>query len=160
MKQRDYVTSVQFCGVFWQLREWCGFEPLYMLFIEDPDFVHEVISFWTEFVSRTVTPILDAGVVDVIGMDSDGRIDELMRIWIESAINVCDPIEVAAGNDINAMRKQFGHEMAYQCGVDKRCIAKGGKVVKGELRRTEPVVRDGGQMGTSGFTQEAELTET
>ena len=186
MKNRDYVTSIRVNGPFWQLREWCGFEPLCMMFIEDQDFVHEMADFWTEFVSRTMQRVLDARVLDaagisedmaykeksmispqmtrdflkpawtrwvreireaeipVVDMDSDGKIDELIPIWIESGINVCDPIEVAAGNDINAYREEFGRRMAYRQGVDKRCIAKGAKVIDAELERIAPVVRDGG----------------
>lgn len=186
MKQRDYIVSIHFPGPFWQIREWCGFEPLCMMTIEDPDFVREMADFWAEFVSRTMARVLDAGVVDQIGisedmaykeksmispamtrefllpawrrwvregtqagvqvfdMDSDGRIDELIPIWIEAGINVCDPIEVAAGCDLNAYRRMFGRKMAYRQGVDKRCIAKGGKVIEAEMTRLEPVVRDGG----------------
>ncbi|NQT85420.1 hypothetical protein HQ560_01565 [bacterium] len=81
---------------------------------------------------------------DVIDMDSDGRIDALIPIWIESGIHVCDPIEVAAGNDINAFRARFGRDMAYRGSVDKRCIAKGGDVIYAELDRIRPVVEDGG----------------
>ena len=186
MKDRDYVVYVSFAGPFWQLREWCGFEPLCMLFIEDPDFVREMAQFWTNFVSKTMARILDAGVVDsicisedmaykgksmispamvrdflkpawtrwtaeakqagvaVVDMDSDGNIEELIPIWIESGMNVCDPIEAAAGNDINDYRKIFGRKMAYRQGVDKRCIASGGKVIEEELARISPVVKDGG----------------
>ncbi len=56
----------------------------------------------------------------------------------------CDPIEVAAHNDIVAFRRQFGHRMAYSGGVDKRCIARGGSAIRDELKRLEPVMRDGG----------------
>ncbi len=186
MRERDYIVRITFNGPFWQLREWCGFEPLCMLFIEDPDFVREMIAFWTEFVSAILAPILDADVLDVVGisedmaykeksmispamtreflqpsyvrwvgevkqagvplidMDSDGKVDELIPIWIDSGINVCDPIEVAAGNDLNAFRRSFGKKMAYRMGIDKRCIARGGKTVEAELARIEPVVKDGG----------------
>lgn len=186
MRERDYVVSIVFAGPFWQLREWCGFEPLCMLFIEDPEFVREMVLFWSEFVSRTMARVLDAGVVDRIGInedmaykeksmispamvreflaptwshwakegleagvqiideDCDGKIDELIPIWIDCGFNVCDPIEVAAGNDINEYRRRFGRQMAYRQGIDKRCIAKGGGTIEEELRRIEPVVRDGG----------------
>ncbi len=186
MEERDYIVAISFPGPFWQLREWCGFEPLCMLFIEDPDFVEEMANFWTGFVSKTMKRVLDSGIVDcvhisedmaykekcmvspamtrkflmpawtrwvteagqagvqVIDMDSDGRIDELIPIWINSGIKVCDPIEVAAGNDINEFRKTFGRRIAYTGGVDKRCIAKGGSVIENELARIAPVVRDGG----------------
>ena len=85
-----------------------------------------------------------AAGVPVIDMDSDGFIGELIPLWIEAGINTCDPIEVAAGNDINAFRSRFGRKMAYTGGVDKRCMAKGGQVIRDELKRVEPVVKDGG----------------
>jgi uroporphyrinogen decarboxylase len=59
-------------------------------------------------------------------------------------MNYCDPIEVAAGNDLNEYKKRFGTKMAYRGGVDKRCMAKGGQVIRKELKRLEPVVMDGG----------------
>ena len=42
-----------------------------------------------------------------------------MQNW-KDVLNVCDPIEVAAGNDINEFRKKFGKNIAYRGGVDKR----------------------------------------
>jgi hypothetical protein len=186
MRDRDYVVSIAFAGPFWQLREWCGLEPLCMLFIDDAGFVEEMLGFWSSFVSRTMARALDSGAVDrmyisedmaykekcmispamtrkyllpawsrwvgeareagvlLFDMDSDGCVDELVPIWIEAGFNVCDPIEVAAGCDINAYRRQFGHEMAYRQGVDKRCIARGRRTIEAELDRIAPVVRDGG----------------
>jgi uroporphyrinogen decarboxylase len=91
---------------------------------------------WTRQASSVGCPIVD--------MDSDGFIGELIPLWIESGINVCDPIEVAAHNDINEFRRQFGHEMAYKGGIDKRAMAKGGQIIRDELKRIEPVVKDGG----------------
>jgi hypothetical protein len=182
----DYPVAVSCAGPFWQMREWCGFEPLCMLFIEDPDFIREMVAFWTEFVSKTLAPLMDAGVLDavhfsedmaykeksmispamarefllpawkrwtaeiraagvpVVDMDSDGKVDELIPLWIEAGINVCDPMEVAAGNDINEYRRTFGHRIGYTGGVDKRAMARGGRVIEDELRRIEPVLRDGG----------------
>lgn len=76
--------------------------------------------------------------------DSDGYIGELIPLWIEAGINVCDPIEVAAGNDLVEYRKRFGQNIAYRGGVDKRAMARGGKVLEDEMRRIEPVIRSGG----------------
>jgi len=81
---------------------------------------------------------------EIFDMDSDGKVDELIPIWIDSGINVSDPMEVAAGNDIVAYRRQFGRRMAYKGGVDKRAIAKGGEVIRAEIERVRPVVEDGG----------------
>jgi len=183
---RDWVLSVDFPGPFWQMREWCGFEGLCMMMIDQPDLVAEMAGFWTRFVADVLARLLDrvvpdrigisediaykgksmispemtgrfckpsydcwvaaarAAAVPVIDMDSDGFIGELIPIWIDSGMNVCNPIEVAAGNDINAFRSRFARSMAYRGGVDKRAIAKGGRVIREELERIEPVVRDGG----------------
>ena len=81
---------------------------------------------------------------EIIDMDSDGHVGELIPIWIESGINACDPIEVAAGNDIVAFRRAFGRSMAYKGGVDKRAIARGGDAIAAELERIRPVAEDSG----------------
>ncbi|MFW6158252.1 MAG: uroporphyrinogen decarboxylase family protein [Planctomycetota bacterium] len=184
---RDYLCRLGWSGPFWQLREWCGFENLCMLMIQDPEFVHDMIDFWREFVLEVTRRVLDRVTIDsfhisedmaykahsmispamvreflqpcydawigllrehgvpLIDMDSDGYIGELIPIWIESGINVCDPIEVAAHNDIVAFRREFGRAMAYRGGIDKRAIAKGGDVIRAELERVvPPLFEDGG----------------
>lgn len=91
---------------------------------------------WGEIVHGAGVPVYD--------IDSDGFIGELIPLWIEAGFQSCNPIEVAAGNDIVAFRKRFGHHMAYHGGVDKRAMAKGGRVIADEIRRITPVIRDGG----------------
>jgi len=188
LKGRAYVTGLHFNGPFWQLREWLGFENLCMLFIDDPEFVRDMIAFWKEYVYRLmerVLPYADADYVHIsedmaykgksmispamtreflmpcylrwneiikrngcqlFMMDSDGYIGELIPIWIESGINECDPIEAAAGNDIAEYRRLYGRRMAFSGGVDKRAMAKGGKVIRAEMERLEPVVWSGGYL--------------
>jgi len=82
--------------------------------------------------------------VKIIDMDSDGYIAELIPIWVEAGINVCDPIEAAAYNDINLYKNTYGKTMAYRGGVDKRAIAAGGKTIEDELKRLAPVIEYGG----------------
>ena len=186
LADRQHVVSWHFSGPFWQLREWLGFEGLCMLFLDDPEWVREMVRFWGDYVARLLenglrylTPdmvhlsedmaykehamispamtrefllpvyrqwgeIIRAHGCPLYAMDSDGHIGELIPIWIEAGINVCDPIEVAAGNDIVAFRRQFGRAMAYQGGVDKRTIARGGSALAAEIARLAPVIRDGG----------------
>lgn len=186
LRHRTWVATVSVPGPFWQMREWCGFEPLCMLFLDNPGFVQEMVEFWTEFVCRTLRRAFDSGIVDhlqisedmafkgksmispamvrefllpcwsrwsrearqagvvLVDMDSDGYVGELLPLWIEAGINVCDPVEVAAGNDLPAMRQIFGRRMAYRGGVDKRCIARAGESLTQELVRLEPVIRSGG----------------
>ncbi len=180
------ATTVGLHGPFWQMREWCGFEGLCIMMIEDPELVEEMADFWRGFVSRVLDRALAGAAPDVfhmsedmaykgksmispamarrflapayrewsakvraagatiVDMDSDGFIGELVPIWIDSGVNACDPLEVAAGNDIVAMRREFGRSIAYRGGIDKRAIARGGDVMRAEVARIAPVVADGG----------------
>ena len=85
----------------------------------------------------------DAGV-PLIDVDSDGFVGELIPIWIESGVNVTDPIEVAAHNDLLEYHRQYEKQIAYRMGVDKREMARGGKRLVEELKRLEPVIKYGG----------------
>ncbi|NLO82631.1 MAG: hypothetical protein GX094_06185 [Clostridiales bacterium] len=81
----------------------------------------------------------------VIEMDSDGYIGELIPIWLEAGFNCCSPVEVAAHNDIVEYRRLYGKKMAFCGGIDKRCIAKGGKALEKELVRVvPPLLKEGG----------------
>ena len=187
LRQRDYVCQLGWSGPFWQLREWCGFEGLCMLLIQDPEFVRDMVDFWCDFVLQVTRRVLERVTIDVfhmsedmaykahsmispamtreflqpcydkwvglvrecgvpiIDMDSDGFIGELIPIWIESGINVCDPIEVAAHNDIVEYRDTYGKKIAYRGGIDKRALAKGGEVMREEVMRVvPPLFKDGG----------------
>ena len=84
--------------------------------------------------------------VPIYAVDSDGYVGELIPLWIESGFQMNDPLEVAAGNDLSAYRKQFGRRMAYAGGVDKRAMAKGGEAIRNEIRRIEPVIAAGGYL--------------
>jgi hypothetical protein len=187
LRQRDHVLRVVVNGPFWKLREWCGLENLCMMMVEQPDFVQEMVDVWTDFVLRTLAPILQKVDVDdvlisedmaykahsmispamtrrfllptwtkwvqmiksqgetIVSMDSDGFIGELIPLWIEAGIDVCEPIEVAAGNDIVDFRRQFGRRMGYRGGIDKRSLAAGGAEMRTELLRViPPLLKDGG----------------
>lgn len=186
LESRDHFVQIGFYGPYWQLREWCGFEGLSMMFYDDPDLVKDMAEFCKDYVLEMMdrifqyfTPdsihisedmaykgysmlspqmtkeflfpvwkawgekIRSAGV-PLYAVDSDGYIGELIPLWIEAGMNACDPIEVAAGNDIVDFREKFGKNMAYRGGIDKRAMAKGGKVLEDEIKRVTPVIEDGG----------------
>lgn len=186
LQNRTSPVGIHFNGPFWQLREFCGMENLCMMFIDDPEFVREMCSYWKNFVSAVLRKTVECVPLDfihmsedmaykahpmispamtreflmpcyiewiqivkeagcpIIDMDSDGFIDDLIPIWIESGINVCDPIEVAAQNDIMEFRKKYGKKMAYTGGIDKRAIAVGGGIIEKEILRIAPVAESGG----------------
>ena len=186
LANRDYIIGFTFPGPYWQMREWIKAENLLMLFIENPEFIKEMVEFWKDYISRLlekVLPYLDADYVQIsediafkeksmlspkmmreflqpsyrqwneiiksnncliYDMDSDGYVGDIIPVWIESGFNVCDPVEVAAGNNINEFRRTFGKKMAFKGGIDKRIIAKGGITIRNEMNRIEPVIKSGG----------------
>lgn len=186
LRQREHPVTFHFSGPYWQMREWLGFEQLCVMFFDDPEMIGDMVSFWSDYITRLMEnafkycipdmvyisedmaykghamlspamcrefllpvwqrwgEVIRAHRIPLYAMDSDGFIGELIPLWIEAGINVCDPIEVAAGNDIADFRKRFGKNMAYRGGVDKRAIAAGGTAIEKEIRRLEPVIRDGG----------------
>lgn len=70
-RERDALVVWHFTGPFWQLREWCGFEKLCLKFIEEPDFVQEMIDFWREFVLRLLQRIHAHVSLDSVTISED-----------------------------------------------------------------------------------------
>lgn len=71
VSQSDGIRTLSISGPFWQLREWCGFETLCVLFIEQPDFIQEMIDFWADFVLKTLEPILSSVELDNVIFSED-----------------------------------------------------------------------------------------
>jgi uroporphyrinogen decarboxylase len=82
--------------------------------------------------------------VKILDVDSDGRVDALIPLWLEAGFNCTSPVEVVAGNDLPEYRRRFGRKLAYHGGVDKQKIAAGGEAIRAELERLRPVIRSGG----------------
>ena len=188
-RERDggAVIGLTFNGPFWQMREWCGFEGLCLMMIEQPGFVEEMARFWNDWMFAILGRLVEAGAAPdrilvnedmaykahpmispamtrrfiqpsyvrwiselrragtrIFEVDSDGCVDLLIPIWIESGFNVASPMEVAAHTDLPALRAEHGHQMAFNGGVDKRCIAAGGQSIVKELARLAPVIHGGG----------------
>jgi uroporphyrinogen decarboxylase len=95
---------------------------------------------------RRVNDELRKRGTDVIGVDSDGNLDLLIPLWLEAGINCVFPIEVAAGNDVAAMRREYGRDLLMIGGIDKRALARGKEAIDEELARRLPVVAGGGYL--------------
>jgi uroporphyrinogen decarboxylase len=94
---------------------------------------------------KIVTDILHKHGIDIIHVDCDGRIDELIPLWLECDINFHWPLEVAAGMDAVALRKQYGKKLILSSNIDKRVFLKGKDAVKAEVMAKVPfLIKDGG----------------
>jgi len=76
-------------------------------------------------------------------LDSDGHVDPLIPVWMDAGIDILSPFEVQAGMDVLAVRKKYGRGLRIWGGVDKRPLAEGPAAIDSELRRIEPLIRDG-----------------
>jgi uroporphyrinogen-III decarboxylase len=93
--------------------------------------------------SAWVAQARSAGV-PILEIDSDGCTNELIPVWLQAGMNSVSPMEVAAGNDLPALRRQYGQAIAFRGGVDKRKMAVGGQAIRHEIARLQPVIDSGG----------------
>jgi hypothetical protein len=68
---REYPLQLMFRGPFWQMREWCGFENLCLLLVDDPEFVADMAAFWTDFVMGVLEPLLAQVELDYVEIGED-----------------------------------------------------------------------------------------
>ena len=71
---------------------------------------------------RQITDLLHKNGIDIIFVDSDGNVNELIPLWLECGINYIWPLEVAAGNDAVALRKEYGQDLILGGNIDKRAL--------------------------------------
>lgn len=77
-------------------------------------------------------------------VDCDGLIHDLVPGWLKTGVNIMFPCEVAAGTDMYLLRSQYGKELRFQGGIDKRALARGRDAIDRELERIKPLLDDGG----------------
>jgi len=93
---------------------------------------------------RRVNDWLRSRGIRHIGLDSDGDVNELIPLWIESGINMLWPIERQSGMDPLEVRRTFGRDLIVMGGIDKRNLVPGGDVMRHEVDRVMPMVEEGG----------------
>ena len=77
-------------------------------------------------------------------VDCDGNPHAIVANWLEEGVNVMFPLEVQAGVDPWAWRKEFGKECRFRGGIAKEPLVQGGKAIDRELERIRPLLEDGG----------------
>jgi len=83
--------------------------------------------------------------VNLISLDSDGKIDEMIPIWFENGVNVMFPIEVGTWNgNIAPWRKTYGRELRGLGGMAKHVLALDKQAVDAEIERLHGLVDLGG----------------
>ena len=93
---------------------------------------------------RQITDLLHKNGIDIIFVDSDGNINKLIPLWLECGINFFWPLEVAAGNDVVALRKEYGKNVILAGGMDKRELLKGKEAIRQEVMSKLPFLLETG----------------
>ncbi len=100
---------------------------------------------WEEFMGpqyRRVRDFAHRHDIPVISVDTDGDPDLIIQPMIDAGVNLLFPCEVAAGCDVNVMRKKHP-DMALMGGIDKRALADGPSAIDTELERIRPALEGG-----------------
>ncbi len=82
----------------------------------------------------------------VASVDSDGDIRQLIPGWLEAGVTHFVPMEVKAGMDVVALRKEYGRSLTMRGGIDKHVLFRGQEAIRRELERVAPVAEEGGYL--------------
>jgi len=92
---------------------------------------------------QRITALMRKHGVQVILVDSDGHVDELIPLWLEGGLSGVYPFEVAAGEDVVAVRKQYPRLHIWG-GIDKRVLAQDKRAIEAELYAKVPFMLERG----------------
>ncbi len=96
---------------------------------------------------RTMMELVRRNNVKVIILDCDGQINDLIPLWLEAGINVMHPMEVASGMDVREIRRQYGSQVRFLGGIDKRAVARGPAAIEAEvIPKVSAIMESGGGM--------------
>jgi uroporphyrinogen decarboxylase len=93
---------------------------------------------------RRITDLLGRHGCKFVMLDCDGKIDDLIPVWMDNGVNLMFPIEIGDWADPAAMRKRYGREMLMRGGFDKHVLARGPEAIRAEVARLAPLVEEGG----------------
>ena len=86
--------------------------------------------------------------VDVICVDSDGKVDLLIPLWLEAGLNCIFPVEVGTWQaDPIQYRQQYGQALRMMGGFNKHLLARSKSEIEREVHRLAPLVEEGGYIG-------------
>lgn len=97
---------------------------------------------------RSITELLNRHGVDIVWVDCDGKIDDLIPLWLEAGVNTMFPIEIGTwGADPIRYRREYGKDLRMMGGFDKHILATSKQAIRDEVKRLAPLVEEGGFIG-------------
>lgn len=108
-------------------------------FYDKPKLFDEFIG---SYYKRLIPALKSKGVRHVF-VDTDGDFKKLIPNFIEAGVEGFLPMDVNAGMDIVAVRREYPN-LKFIGAYNKLCIAEGKKAIDREFERILPVIRQGG----------------
>lgn len=94
---------------------------------------------------KRFTDLLSSYGIDIVSLDSDGKIDALIPTWLHNGVNTMFPIEVGTWEaSIAPWREQYGKALLGVGGMNKNVLALDRAAVDREIERLRPLVELGG----------------
>ncbi len=94
---------------------------------------------------RRITDLLHRNGVEIIWLDCDGKIDDLMPLWLDAGVNCMFPVEIGTwGADPIRYRNEYGKDLLMMGGFDKHILAQSKDAITAEVERLAPLVEEGG----------------
>jgi len=85
--------------------------------------------------------------VPLLLIDSDGKVDDLLPLWLDTGFDIIFPIEVGTWKASPvALRRRHGKRLRMMGGVDKLVIPRGEAAVRAHLEALRPAVDEGGYL--------------
>ncbi|MEN6643114.1 MAG: uroporphyrinogen decarboxylase family protein [Armatimonadia bacterium] len=91
---------------------------------------------------RRIRQFADAHNIPIILVDSDGYIEDLCEVMLESGVNAMYPFEVQSNNDVARVRERFP-EMGCVGGLNKQAMAEGKDAIDREMDRARRLIELG-----------------
>ena len=94
---------------------------------------------------KRITDLVGSHGIDIVSLDCDGKIDDLVPIWLNNGVNIMFPIEVGTWDaSIKPWREKYGRDLLGVGGMDKRVLAYDFSAIDAEIERLKPLVELGG----------------
>ncbi|MCL5072253.1 MAG: hypothetical protein M1308_15385 [Actinobacteria bacterium] len=151
----DPVLIKDMCSTFYEL--WISIaEELTSKFDFDAAFFWEDMSYnkgslispamFKEFMSpyyKKLASFLSSKGINKFIVDTDGKVSELIPLFIEVGINMMCPFERQSGNDLNEYRKKYP-DLVFLGGFDKNTLLKSNEDIDRELDIISELIKKGG----------------
>jgi len=106
-----------------------------------PEMIHEFLfPYYAKLISNLRKRQIDKSRRLFMHIDSDGYVVPVIPLYRELGMNVMSPFEVAAGNDLLAVAREYP-DLVMMGGIDKRMLAAGKEAIDRFLKRVIPPMR-------------------